>query len=270
MELINAETLSRYRPDVVCAGTPCQTFSIAGLRAGLDDPRGNLTLVFLRHLERLRPSWMVWENVPGVLSCDKGRAFGAFLGGLGKLGYGFAYRILDAQHFGIPQRRRRVFVVGHLGDWRPAAAAIFERSCLSGDSPPIRKEGQKVAGTLAARTRGGGGLGTDFECDGGLVASTEETSHCLNAGGMGRQDLETETMIPIPSRGVRKLTPKECERLQGFPDDWTLVPYIGRKSIDRLRYRAIGNSMAVPVMRWIGARIAAVNEIILQDQEMAA
>jgi DNA (cytosine-5)-methyltransferase 1 len=110
-------------PDVLVGGTPCQTFSVAGLRQGLADPRGNLMLVYLAILDRYRPEWMVWENVPGVLSSNEGRDFGAFLGGLGQLGYGFAYRVLDAQFvrvdgFGraVPQRRRRVFVVGHLGD----------------------------------------------------------------------------------------------------------------------------------------------------------
>jgi DNA (cytosine-5)-methyltransferase 1 len=129
------------RPDLIVGGTPCQAFSVAGLRQGLADPRGNLTLVFLGLLEQLRPRWVVWENVPGVLS-DKTGAFGAFLGGLGELGYGFAYRILDAQHFGVPQRRRRVFVVGYLGDWRRAAAVLFEPESMRGDHPPRREAGQ--------------------------------------------------------------------------------------------------------------------------------
>ena len=102
--------------DVLVGGTPCQSFSVAGLRKGLDDPRGNLTLVYLALAAKYRPAWVVWENVPGVLSDDEGRTFGAFLGGLAKLGYGFAYRVLDAQFFRVAQRRRRVFVVGHLGD----------------------------------------------------------------------------------------------------------------------------------------------------------
>ncbi|WP_211256190.1 DNA cytosine methyltransferase [Edaphobacter aggregans] len=108
--------------DLLAGGTPCQSFSIAGKRAGLDDPRGNLTIEFARLADRLRPLWVVWENVPGVLSIDGGRTFGAFLGILVQLGYGVAYRVLDAQFFGVPQRRRRVFVVGCLGDWRAAAA----------------------------------------------------------------------------------------------------------------------------------------------------
>jgi DNA (cytosine-5)-methyltransferase 1 len=102
--------------DLIVFGSPCQSFSVAGKRLGLDDPRGNLALVALRLVGRIRPAWVVFENVPGLLSSDGGRDFGAFLGLLGECGYGFAYRILDAQHAGVPQRRRRVFVVGYLCD----------------------------------------------------------------------------------------------------------------------------------------------------------
>jgi len=193
--------------DVLVGGTPCQSFSVAGLRKGLADPRGNLALTYLAIAYRYRPEWLVWENVPGVLSSDGGRDFGAFLGGLGELGYGFAYRVLDAQYVrvdgmerAVPQRRRRVFVVGHSGDWRRAAAVLFERESLLGHSAPRRETGQ-VAPTIPSRSLGGGGLGTDFDCDGGLVTSTEGVSHCLNAGGMGRQDYETETFVAHSLRG---------------------------------------------------------------------
>ncbi len=358
---------------VLVGGTPCQSFSIAGLRAGLDDQRGNLALTYCRILQRFKPRWFVWENVPGVLSSNGGRDFGSILGAMVELGYGIAYRILDAQFFGVPQRRRRVFVVGHLGDWRRAAAVLFEPGCVSGDSKAGRKKRKDVAGSLASRTSAGGGLGTDFDLDGGLqvspitsrpygdrgagesrlvvgtlgshhgnvradhawtgqlipfdttqitsslnrsnpkpgdpchpipacghppaIASTGNIAHCLNAGGMGRQDYETETMVVAfsgrnrgddgrgydrppnvtgdiagtvdtvkpgniagPTIGVRRLTPRECERLQGFPDDWTLVPHRGKPAADGPRYKAIGNSMAVPVMRWIGKRIMEVSQ----------
>nr|MBA2707868.1 DNA cytosine methyltransferase [Gemmatimonadaceae bacterium] len=324
--------------DVLVGGTPCQSFSVAGLRGGLADDRGNLALEYLRLAQRLRPKWLVWENVPGVLSSAGGRDFGSILGGLGELGYGFAYRVLDAQYvrvdgFGraVPQRRRRVFVVGHLGDWRRAAAVLFERESLQGHSPPRRQAGQNAAPTLAARTKGGGGLGTDFDCDGGLIA------HTLNAaGGVGRLDYETETFVPVyggtvdvahalradgfdasedgTGRGtplvpiaftakdhggdamsdlsptlraggfttshanagaiafnscsqkaaallgwrIRRLTPTECERLQGFPSGYTNVPYRGKAAADGPRYKALGNSMAVNVMRWIGTRVQLV------------
>ena len=137
--------------DVLVGGTPCQSFSVAGLRKGLEDPRGNLMLTYLAIAERYRPQWIVWENVPGVLSSNGGRDFGTFLGALGHLGYGWAYRVLDAQWFGVAQRRRRVFVVGYLGDWQRAAAVLFESESVRRDSPPSRETGQRVAGTVAAR-----------------------------------------------------------------------------------------------------------------------
>ena len=194
--------------DLLAGGTPCQSFSVAGKRAGLDDPRGNLTIEFARLAGRLRPLWLVWENVPGVLSIDGGRTFGAFLGILVQLGYGIAYRVLDAQFTGVPQRRRRVFVVGHLGDWRGPAAVLLERSGLSGNSPPRREARKGVAGGVEVGPVGGRLTETaptiDAGCkDGfirnqlgvGVLSSTDETSHCLNAGGMGRQDFESETLI---------------------------------------------------------------------------
>lgn len=138
--------------DLLCGGTPCQSFSIAGLRKGLADERGNLSLEFIRLAERKKSRWLVWENVPGVLSADGGRAFGSFLGGLAQCGYGFSYRVLDAQYFGVPQRRRRVIVVGYLGDWRPAAAVLFESEILRGDITPSRKAREETAGTIGART----------------------------------------------------------------------------------------------------------------------
>ncbi len=137
--------------DLLVGGTPCQAFSVAGLRKGFSDERGNLTLEFIRLAQRKKPRWILWENVPGVLSIDGGRAFGAFLGGLAECGYGFSYRILDAQYFGVPQRRRRVFVVGYLGDWRPAAAVLFERESLQGDITPRRKTGKVIAKSLRGR-----------------------------------------------------------------------------------------------------------------------
>jgi DNA (cytosine-5)-methyltransferase 1 len=156
--------------DLLVGGTPCQDFSVAGLRAGITGDRGNLTLEFLRLAARTKPRWIVWENVPGVLSSDGGRALGAFLGGLAELGYGFSYRVLDAQYFNLAQRRARVFVVGYLGDWRRAAAVLFERESLLGNPPPRREAGQGTA-AIPSRSSAGGGLGTDFDCDEGLIAS---------------------------------------------------------------------------------------------------
>ena len=139
--------------DVLVGGTPCQSFSVAGRRLGVDDPRGNLTLEYLRLAARLRPRWVIWENVPGILSIDGGRTFGTVLGTLAHLGYGIAYRVLDAQFFGVPQRRRRVFVVGHSGGWQAAAAVLFERESLRRDLAPRRKP-REIVTTITANSLG--------------------------------------------------------------------------------------------------------------------
>ena len=148
--------------NLLVGGTPCQSFSVAGLRKGLEDPRGNLALVYCGILDHFRPKWFVWENVPGVLSSGGGRDFGSFLGALAELGYGFAYRVLDAQYFGVAQRRRRVFVVGYFGDWRPAAEVLFEPESLRRDTPPSRKKGE-VTPTLSASGTGTSRVG--FNCE---------------------------------------------------------------------------------------------------------
>ena len=314
--------------NLLVGGTPCQSFSVAGLRKGLDDPRGNLMLTYLAIAAKYRPGWLAWENVPGVLSSNGGRDFGTFLWALGELGYGFAYRTLDAQYFGVSQRRRRVFVVGYLGDWRRAAAVLFERHSLSGSTPPRRKKGERIAPTVTQ--------GAPFSRTGNQRVETEAlVAKCLTArgAGAGNQDPETSNMIPIafgaqnsanqglsastevsptldrsktpavtygmsgnwigrkPENGgnattpmhnvapnltsadrhgvahdmkVRRLTPTECERLQGFPDNFTQIPYRNKDAEqcpDGPRYKAIGNSMAVPVMRWIGERIEKVRQL---------
>ncbi|SHL41963.1 DNA (cytosine-5)-methyltransferase 1 [Nitrosospira sp. Nsp11] len=372
--------------NVLVGGTPCQSFSIAGLRKGLDDPRGNLMLTYLAIAARYRPRFLVWENVPGVLSSNGGRDFGTFLGGLGQLGYGFAYRVLDAQHFGVPQRRRRVFVVGCLGDWRRAAAVLFERHSLSGNPAPSREKGKgfahdtapcltssgrgversgdtrgqdpviAVAGPLTTRpyadnasqeynliahslrgegfdaskdgtgrgtplvpvaiqnaTRGksqnGLGIGGDvmftldqgsqhaiaFDCKAsgqngfgvGNVASTlrsmghanshqnggghqavcfaqntrDEVREMAVVGALAAQPGMKQTSYIRQSMQVRRLTPRECARLQGFPDDYLDILHNGKPAADGPKYKALGNSMAVPCMAWIGERIAMVNRI---------
>ena len=435
--------------DILVGGTPCQSFSVAGLRKGLDDPRGNLALVYLAVADRYRPRWIVWENVPGVLSSGKGRDFGAFLGGLAELGYGWAYRILDAQYVrtrllpgAVPQRRRRVFVVGYLGDWRRAAAVLFDAESLQRNPPPRRWSGQSdtydVAPCLAASGRGfdrpGDTRGQDClipQVSGALAARDAKfpraednvgiiaVAHALRAEGFdasedgtGRgtpivpvaptlraggnitgghrpfgTDVDTcDSLIPIPSQrilgldpifaiqeravsenpaagpdgagfrqdgaaytmeartqvqavafaensraeirlmggdgqvvpqlttgggkpgqgqpvvafdlrgreggampegphdtaniraggggssrsylampwAVRRLTPIECERLQGFPDGYTDVPYLGKnRTADAPRYKALGNSMAVNVMNWLGERILLVDSLPL-------
>ena len=129
--------------DILVAGSPCQSFSVAGKRLGLDDPRGNLALVTLGICRQLKPRWLVFENVPGLLTSGKGDDFAAFLDQMEKCGYSGGWRVLDAQYAGVAQRRRRVFVVGHLGDdWRPPAAVLFEPESLRWDTPPRRDAGR--------------------------------------------------------------------------------------------------------------------------------
>jgi len=318
-------------------------------------------LEYLRMADELKPKWLVWENVVGVLSSNKGRDFGTFLTALGEIGYGFAYRVLDAQYFGVPQRRRRVFVVGCLGDWRSAGKVLFKPDCLSGDPPPSRAQGERlaptvttgppfsrtgnerveaealvtfarvghgqysdkenIASTIRARDykdatdlitfspqnavaipihdqatrfsgkrgekqdgKGNGfGVGEDgapmntlTSSDRHAVALTVLDRAAFNQGVNAKYDpliKEQETMPTLVARGphaiqqrdmkVRRLTPRECERLQGFPDDWTRIQWKGKKPEecpDGHRYKAMGNSMAVPVMRWIGQQIKQVEE----------
>ncbi len=243
--------------DLLVGGTPCQSFSVAGLRGGMDDPRGNLALEYCRLAQRFRPHWLVWENVPGVLSSSGGRDFGALVGALVELGYRLAWRVLDAQYAGLAQRRKRVFLVGHLGGSATSAAAVlFERASMRGDPPPSREAGEEVAQCLT------GGTGRRYD-------SSSET--LIPQAFHARQDsfAESEQSPPLDTdgctvgirapSGVRRLLPVECERLMGFPDDWTQVPYRGKPAADSPRYRAVGNSMAVPLMRWIGRRIVAVD-----------
>ena len=319
--------------DVFVGGTPCQSFSVAGLRKGLDDPRGNLMLTYLAIAKRYRPNWLVWENVPGVLSSAGGRDFGSLLGGLAVLGYGFAYRVLDAQYFGVAQRRRRVFVVGYLGNWRPAAAVLFERHSLSGHPAPSRETGKsssKYAGrgiaecsptigcelakqvnnqmignaeafyipdpiALAENTIGrqpqNGGNGDGFTNGGpmytlnatGVHGVAQPIAYNISPGKGALKDdihvtdayatktLDASASNPEMHQGgtailqamaVRRLTPVECERLQGFSDRYTDIHPKGKATPDGPRYKALGNSMAVPVMAWIGKRIQEVDALL--------
>jgi DNA (cytosine-5)-methyltransferase 1 len=272
--------------NVFVGGTPCQSFSVAGLRKGLDDPRGNLMLTYLAIAKRYRPNWLVWENVPGVLSSADGRDFGSFLGGLAILGYGFAYRVLDAQYFGVAQRRKRVFVVGYLGDWRPAAAVLFERHSLSGHPAPSREKGKAVAvststspvyggsdpntsDTVTSKWAKGSGGPAGNEC--GLfvaqpIAFSGQMSNPQTDVDMTQTLGAKNPMAVAQAMAVRRLTPVECERLQGFPDKYTDIQPKNKATPDGPRYKALGNSMAVPVMAWIGKRIQEVDAICKTQQ----
>ena len=258
--------IDRDAVDVLVGGTPCQSFSVAGLRKGLDDPRGNLALTFIAMVDHFKPEWVIWENVPGVLSSSGGRDFGSFLGALGNLGYGFAYRVLDAQHFGVPQRRRRVFVVAHSsGDSRRAAQVLFEPESLRGDSTKGNRTGKETSYTFTASlgTGGSGYMGQDEKAYTIATSQDQYVAHAFNhqsGGDMRGIDLREYPQLQahqqtsvLHGMAVRRLTPTECERLQGFPDGYTdIMP----ETPDGPRYKALGNSMAVPVMRWIGSRIA--------------
>lgn len=291
---------------LLVGGTPCQSFSVAGLRKGLEDPRGNLALTYVGILDHFRPKWFVWENVPGVLSSGGGRDFGSFLGAVAELGYGFSYRVLDAQNFGVAQRRRRVFVVGHIGDWRPTAEVLFESESLSGNIKQSKKEEQKIAKCITTRIR------NDYETESFVTKSSfwdgKQTADTLTrtsddqrmpdknrfqavleaipihaqatqfkGGGDNRNDdgkgnglgigksgdpmntLDTSSRHAVFNKmAVRRLTEVECERLQGFPDNYT---NIRENCPSGARYKALGNSMAVPVMKWIGQRIANYERI---------
>lgn len=335
--------------NLLVGGTPCQSFSVAGLRKGLADPRGNLMLTFLSLAQRKKPRWIVWENVPGVLSSNGGRDFGTFLQALAELRYGFAYRVLDAQHFGVAQRRRRVFVVGYLGDWRPAAAVLFEQDCLSGHSKKSREKRKTTTEDVEGGSGGGSeqiatfagniesdtaatlqttcddysradgfnmavhtysvpaignikednisscmtkhtGMGSGetqnpayvahaFKVRGGSEVETGAVAqpiavdcynqtineHTTQTIGSSASDVNHYGAVLQPTMAIRRLTPTETERLQGFPDGWTKIPYRNKpedQCPDGPRYKACGNSMAVPVMRWIGQRIEMVEELL--------
>ena len=314
----------RDQADVVVAGAPCQAFSVAGARQSLDDDRGNLTLATLEAINAIRPEFFLFENVPGILSV-KDNAFGCFLAGLvgadaplqppGRCRWTdaglvsgpdrrVAWRILDAQHFGVPQRRRRVFIVGCPRTGADPAEILFEPKSLHRHPAPSRKAREETAADAipsVASTLGGGsgtrGWSTDTErmtflpvgfhsnlgSRGGDVHkdksppvrvghTTSNSGHppagCVNAREdpisisgkslpLGAKDTG-HVMVYDPS--VRRLTPTECERLQGFSDGWTQVPYRNKPAADGPRYKALGNAMAVPLIRWLGERIGAQYE----------
>lgn len=160
--------------DLVVGGSPCQAFSVAGRRRGLMDERGRLMLEYVRAVRDLRPRWLLWENVPGVLSQDGGRAFGTLLGALEDCGYSLAWRVLDAQFFGVAQRRRRVFLVGHLGaDVGAAASVLFERDSVSGNTVSGKQKREELAAVPEGRLGGGGGCLTPWESQARTVWSED-------------------------------------------------------------------------------------------------
>jgi len=320
--------------DVVVGGSPCQDLSMAGRRKGLAGARSSLFHEQIRIFHATRyfcgARWLVWENVPGAFASNSGADFAVVVGtmagcrlnvpfeGWGQEGvalgeYGILeWSVLDAQWFGLAQRRKRLYAVLDTGNWQDRPPVLLERYSLRGDSPPRRTAQEDATNPSHASLVPTG--------------STPDVAMCLNAGAMGRRDVESETfvvhgsqdpntlidqahtlgrnpgqgnvvytlsergragghaleyrrnavgisikdaacaLITVPNQaiaqdsGVRRLTPRECERLQGFPDDYTRIAWRGKPAEscpDSPRYKALGNSMAVPVMRWIGQRIDA-------------
>ena len=378
--------------DLIIGGTPCQSFSISGLRKGLEDPRGNLALTYIGLLDHFKPKYFIWENVPGVLSSKKGEDFSSFIRAIQEIRYGFAYRTLDAQYFGVPQRRKRVFVVGcSSGDWRSAAEILFESESLSRDTEESRQKGKDstketrgssttdnntltktdvhavvyeshpndsrvtdmgdTCTTVTARW-GTGGNNTPLVKVGDITEEVKVRKHkvdidnlqqllrtCKSNSKKTNKQIAEELSIPVtkvehwfrtdssfaipsddvwfdlkkcldikddtfddqimefeykdgvfessqrvydstgkaptltatndkqlihhkeePKSVIRRLTPVECERLQGFPCGYTEIPYNNRPHTpDGHRYKALGNSMAVPVIRWLGERINGID-----------
>ncbi len=245
-------------PDLVVGGVPCQDWSVAGKRAGIRGARSGLffdwTDRIADELARGGARWVLFENVPGLLSASNGADFGIVLATLAGLGYGLCWRILDARYVGVPQRRRRVFIFGHLGtDGGPAVRALGQGG-----------EGDLAAGecswqAAARRAR------ASVEGDGRVTALGQETAGTLGkqvteSGGVRTTDLDNHGAY-VGGSTVRRLTPVECERLMSWPDGWTAID--GPDTPDGRRYAACGDGVVSNVTEWIARRILAA------DQELA-
>ncbi|MGQ5718860.1 DNA cytosine methyltransferase [Pseudochrobactrum asaccharolyticum] len=265
------------RVDILEGGSPCQAFSVAGLKGGLADERGNLMLVFCELAERMRKinglRYVVWENVKGVLSNEKGKAFGSLLGALSGAdrgmvpprcgwrnsgfssrlegGRGVSWRVLNSQFFGVPQRRDRIFVVADLADRGGySGAVLFERKSENRFAKTSATPEQKAESVFGKSPQE---LANDNVYHppviGTLLASGAGMSRPAGIGS----ELDFVVVQELGDRIVaRRLHPIECERLQGFPDNWTDVEFDGKPARDSDRYRTLGNSMATPCMKWIG------------------
>lgn len=233
MMSIKDEQLRRITDGLLVGGTPCQDFSLAGGMAGFDGARGSLTWGYADIAYRSKARWVVWENVTGVLSKKFRRGLFRFIQKLSAIGYCVAWRVLDSWHWGTPMRNNRVYLVGHLGDWRHSAAVLFDRPATGELREAIARVPRIDASGLAKKQ------------------TMPERGRCWTIRDGG---------------GHRFLTPVEAERCFGFPDNYTQIPYRNKKAADcpdGPRYKALGNSMAVYVMRWIGQRIQAVEALNL-------
>ncbi len=257
------ETFRKEEIDILVGGSPCQSFSQGGRREGFGDPRGRLAIRLLEIAEMRRPRWVVWENVEAALSANSGRDFGALLWKMGKIGYGYAWRVLDARDFGLPQSRRRLFVVAHLGDWKRAAAVFSDLGSM---------HGTLEAGRDVAPERGGAGAEGAGTTPTAFVIKGNAISRRLGAASQGipvREELmycvtKGQHHAVIANGVARHILPVEAERLQGLPDHYTRVPYRGQPAQqcpDSVRYEAVGNAMPIPLMRRLGERIAFVDSL---------
>ena len=218
--------------DVISFGSPCQDLSIAGKRAGLGGERSGLFFEAIRIIKELRPAFAVWENVPNAISSNAGRDFLSILSAFRSVGAcDICWRVLDAQHFGVPQRRRRLFLVADFRGDR-AGQILIESSSSYGDTPTRQKAREGNTGITGTLTASGAReiSGRANELDFIVTAATQKNT-------------------------VRRLTPTECERLMGFPDGYTAVDKNSKPISDSARYRMLGNSVVVNVTRWIGERI---------------
>jgi DNA (cytosine-5)-methyltransferase 1 len=233
---------------ILTAGWPCTDISVAGRQAGIAGERSGLFSEVVRLLNELQPRWFVLENVPRLLSINSGRDMGTVVGALAECGYGFSYRVLDSSGFGVPQKRRRVFFVGHLGDdGSRCAEVLFDADSVRGPAEEDSESGPEDTGVPGV-----------CDADGGWAAMKAST---IQGGGKRGYRIDAEGVTGghlLVCRqggdlGVRRMTAVEWERLQGFPDGWTAG------EADATRFRTLGNAVAVPVIEWIAKRLVQVS-----------
>lgn len=250
-EDVGAFHAHRGQATVVVGGTPCQDLSIAGPnRRGLDGDRSILFYEFSRIVGECEPEVFVWENVPGALTSNKGRDFAAVLGTMDELGYSLGWRVLDGQYFGVPQRRRRLILVGSRGGVSPAEVlALGEgvpRNPGEGRAPRPPAPGSSALSHYRKSRRAMNKLDHETWVEDSI---TNTLNTFDNAG-----DVRAVELL-VNEAGIRRLTPRECERLMGLPDDWTRHGASGKEIPDSRRYHMCGNGAVVPLFTWIGSRI---------------